>query len=152
MVVSVWEGGPSAAPDAARLRLLLACWRECAPDAEVVPADLGAVLRPDARVGLAELMVRDLADWDGAVAELEADELVDLVRFFAVAEAQLPGCEAGKRSPAIACARALRARGAYPSALTPWLRRHSNNRFLPYGSLLDLTKPVPARPSSEPSA
>lgn len=141
MVVGVWEGGPAAPPDAERLRRLVACWRECAPDDGAAPIDLAVALPAGERAELPALMARELADWSGAVAELAVDELTDLVRLFALAEAQLPGCEAGKRSPAIACARELRARGAYPAGLTPWLRKHSGNRFLPYGSLLDLSRP-----------
>ncbi len=134
-----------------RLRRLVACWRECAPDGDAAPIDLAAALPAGERDELPALMARELADWADAVAGLDVDALVDLVRLFALAEAQLPGCEAGKRSPAIACARELRTRGAYPAGLTPWLRRHSGNRFLPYGSLLDLTRPnASAGPGPEP--
>ena len=119
----------------------MVCWRECAPDGDAVPIDLATALPAGERAELPALMARELADWADAVAGLDVSELVDLVRLFALAEAQLPGCEAGKRSPAIACARELRTRGAYPAGLTPWLRKHSGNRFLPYGSLLDLSRP-----------
>ena len=57
------------------------------------------------------------------------------LRVLTLAEMQLPGCEAGARSPVIALAGILRARGDYPPSLTPWIRSVSTNRFLPYGSL-----------------
>ena len=63
--------------------------------------------------------------------------LIALIRFFTLAEQELPGWEAGSKSPAIACARELRLRGRYPADLTAWIRDHTDNRFLPYGSLLD---------------
>ncbi len=154
MVVGLWEAGPAALPDAAQLRRLVGLWRECAPAEGDLPTDLVAALPAAALAGLPELMRRELDDWAGAVVALDVDELADLVRFFAVVEAQVSGCEVGKRSPAIACARELRARGAYPASLTPWLRKHSSNRFLPYGSLLDVNRsaavPAAGNPASEP--
>jgi hypothetical protein len=37
----------------------------------------------------------------------------------------------------IPLARLLKSRGDYPEDLTAWIRAHTGNRFLPYGSLLD---------------
>lgn len=63
--------------------------------------------------------------------------LVAWLRALTLAEMQVPGCEAGARSPVVALARLLRTRGAYPPSLTAWIRAVSTNRFLPYGSLKD---------------
>jgi hypothetical protein len=37
----------------------------------------------------------------------------------------------------IAIVRELRHRGSYPKELTAWIKAHTTNRFLPYGSLAD---------------
>lgn len=84
--------------------------------------------------------VREVMHAEGAAhAKLFADRdsatLRAWLRVLTLAEMQLPGCEAGARSPVIALAGILRARGDYPSSLTPWIRSVSTNRFLPYGSL-----------------
>lgn len=76
------------------------------------------------------------ADWQAAAATLDSKALLALIRFFTLAE-QLPGWESGARSPVIPLARALKARGDYPDDLTAWIKAHTDNRFLPYGSLLD---------------
>lgn len=86
---------------------------------------------------LAGWMQADAAVWPPVLGALSTETLITLVRFFTLAEQELPGWQAGRKSPAIACARELRQRSAYPAPLTAWIRQHSDNRFLPYGSLLD---------------
>lgn len=86
---------------------------------------------------LSGLMRCEPALWPPLLVALDAEALIALIRFFTLAEHELPGWEAGRKSPAIACARALRQRGSYPHSLTAWIRQHSDNRFLPYGSVLD---------------
>lgn len=75
-------------------------------------------------------------DWKAAAAELDAAALVALVRLFTLAE-RLPGWEAGAKSPVIPLAAELKRRGDYPSDLTGWIKANTDNRFLPYGSLMD---------------
>jgi hypothetical protein len=87
---------------------------------------------------LAALMRHEPAAWHMAIKDRPSDDLVRLVRFFTVAEMRLRGWEAGARSPVIPIARELRRRGEYPHELTAWIREVSDNRFLPYGSLMDL--------------
>ena len=86
---------------------------------------------------LAPLMALDADQWDAAARNEDGQELVAWIRFFTLAEARLPGFEAGAKSPVIPLARVLRQRGEYPPDLTAWIRAHSDNRFLPHGSLLD---------------
>lgn len=86
---------------------------------------------------LAPVMSLDADQWDAVARDEDPLELVAWIRFFTLAEARLPGFEAGAKSPVIPLARALRQRGAYPADLTAWIRAHSDNRFLPHGSLLD---------------
>lgn len=86
---------------------------------------------------LAPVMSLDAEQWEAAARKQDIPELVAWIRFFTLAEARLPGFEAGAKSPVIPLARVLRERGAYPEGLTAWIKAHSDNRFLPHGSLLD---------------
>ncbi len=75
-------------------------------------------------------------DWRQAGEGLSSAELTALVRFFTLAE-RLPGWESGPKSPVIVLAAVLKARGDYPPELTAWIKENTDNRFLPYGSLMD---------------
>ena len=85
----------------------------------------------------APLMKKPKAEWQLVLGGRSSDELVDLLRFFTLAESEFAGWEAGDASPVIPIAAELRRRGDYPDALTPWIKANSRNRFLPWGSLLD---------------
>ncbi len=76
------------------------------------------------------------SDWVAVAETLEDADLEKLIRLFTVAE-RLPGWEAGAKSPVIPLARQLKKRGRYPEALTAWIKSQTDNRFLPYGSLMD---------------
>lgn len=78
----------------------------------------------------------DRCDWAGMAARLESGQLVALIRLFTRAE-RLPGWQAGAQSPVIPMAAELKRRGDYPAELTRWIRSNTDNRFLPYGSLMD---------------
>ena len=86
---------------------------------------------------LRELMAANLDQWQTLIDATPSPTLTKWLRVVVLAEVHLPGCERGAKSPAIPMARTLRTRNAYPKELTPWIRSVSNNRFLPYGSLLD---------------
>ena len=86
---------------------------------------------------LRELMAANLDQWQALIDATNSTTLAKWLRVVVLAEARLPGCERGAKSPAILMARTLRTRNAYPKELTPWIRSVSDNRFLPYGSLLD---------------
>ena len=76
-------------------------------------------------------------DWQSASRTLRDDRAITLIRFYTLAEGRFPAWKAGANSPVIVLARAMRARGAWPPGLTHWIREHTENRFLPYGSLMD---------------
>lgn len=96
---------------------------------------LEKLIDPVESQALAGLMQVDHAIWHEAAGELESEQIVHLVRFFAVAE-NLPGWEAGAKSPVIALAKVLRERGErLDKDLLLWLREVNHNRFLPYGPL-----------------
>ena len=115
-------------------------------DADVLEELLHAAGALDAeRFGLTALRIAALSgvarhdartDWTAAVADLDSPDVIALIRLFTLAEG-LPGWESGARSPVIPLVRALKARGDYPDDLTAWIKAHTGNRFLPYGSLLD---------------
>lgn len=84
---------------------------------------------------LAGLMKLDHALWRAAAEPLPDADLLHLIRFFAVAE-NLPGWEAGAKSPVIPLAKLLRERGVrLDKSLLQWLRQVNDNRYLPYGPL-----------------
>jgi hypothetical protein len=92
-------------------------------------------LDSDERQRLSGLMSIDRNQWLLAAQELSDEEVLHLIRFFAVAE-NLPGWEAGERSPVIPLAKTLRKRGQrLEKELLLWLRKVNENRFLPYGPL-----------------
>ena len=74
--------------------------------------------------------------WQAAERLADAD-LIALVRFYTLAEGRFPDWKAGAKSPVIALHRILRRRDAWPADLTAWIKAHSDNRFLPHGSLID---------------
>ncbi|MEQ8857018.1 MAG: hypothetical protein RIC56_00085 [Pseudomonadales bacterium] len=76
-------------------------------------------------------------DWAAAGEPLSDADIVALIRLFTRAEKVLAGWESGDASPVIALARELKRRGRYPAELTAWIRANSDNRFLPYGNLMD---------------
>ena len=72
-----------------------------------------------------------------AAEGLADEDLVRLVQLYTLAENRFADWKAGAKSPVIALCRILRGRGAWPAELTAWIKAHSDNRFLPYGSLMD---------------
>jgi len=76
-------------------------------------------------------------DWRTAAENLSSEQLVALTRFYTLAEGRFPAWKAGSNSPVIVLAKVLRARDAWPAGLTAWIKAHTDNRFLPYGSLMD---------------
>ena len=90
------------------------------------------------RIGALAAVARhdDKVDWKAAATGLESAQLIALIRLYTLAE-RLPGWEAGARSPVIPLAAELKKRGDYPDDLTAWIKANTDNRFLPYGSLMD---------------
>jgi hypothetical protein len=97
--------------------------------------ELDQLINGDESQVLAGLMQIEHSAWLEAAETRLEDDLVHLIRFFAVAE-NLPGWEAGSKSPVIPLARELRNRGyRLEKSLLQWLREVSDNRYLPYGPL-----------------
>ncbi|MDG2046651.1 MAG: hypothetical protein P8J79_05480 [Halioglobus sp.] len=98
-------------------------------------SQLEQLLSPNNKQRLAGLMRVDSPRWQAAAESLKDDDLLHLIRFFAVAE-NLPGWEAGATSPVIPLAKILRQRGVrLDKSMLQWLREVNANRYLPYGPL-----------------
>jgi hypothetical protein len=98
-------------------------------------SELEHLLSDEDKQRLAGLMKLGKDTWCAATEPLSNDELIHLIRFFAVAE-NLPGWEAGPDSPVIPLAKTLRKRGLrLDKTLLQWLRDVNENRYLPYGPL-----------------
>ena len=96
---------------------------------------LEQLLNANDKQRLAGLMKIDPLIWQTAAEPLLENDLLHLIRFFAVAE-NLPGWEAGATSPVIPLAKILRQRGVrLDKSLLQWLREVNDNRYLPYGPL-----------------
>lgn len=126
--VGSWDPQAIQLPQLAQLKALSARWSET--------HDLSGLHATEVDLGkrwtnLSSSIWRDLA------IQLADAELLGLVQLFVMAEESLAGWEFGKKSPVILFAQELRKRKAWPKALTTWIRSHSRNRFLPYGSLSD---------------
>ncbi|WP_066962315.1 hypothetical protein [Microbulbifer sp. Q7] len=76
------------------------------------------------------------AQWLAEAAHWNEAQLWALIRFFTLAEMQLPEWRGGAESPVIPLAKSLRQRKApLQREQLLWIREHSDNRYLPYGPL-----------------
>ena len=98
-------------------------------------ADISALLEASQISQGAVLMTLDSSSWD-CVNDWDDQQLEALIRFFTLAEMQLPGWQGGSKSPVIALVRILKERDAFPQALRRWIKANTDNRYLPYGSAL----------------
>lgn len=117
---------------------------------EVSDTDLGRLLAGAGRLdsddfGFTAPDIAELAavsrhpdvDWEARSAGLSDSDAIGLIRLFTLAEGAFPSWQAGAKSPVVPLAATLKRRGAYPDDLTRWIKANTENRFLPYGSLLD---------------
>ena len=124
MTTGVWE--PKKSADFSRENLVNLA---AAVDGETVALSVAAATANSV------LMQQEAEAW--LVAEAFDDELlISLVHFFTLAEMQIPGWTAGKRSPVIALVKILKTRGVFDSELRRWIKTHTDNRYLPNGAVL----------------
>jgi hypothetical protein len=84
-----------------------------------------------------QMMKLDAHSWHEPLHNLDDDTLLHLVRFFTVAEQQLPQWHGGDQSPVIWISRTLKKRGHPLSRdMVLWIKGNSDNRFLPNGPIL----------------
>ena len=75
--------------------------------------------------------------WRDFAQEQSSAEITNWIRALTRAEMTLTGVELGARAPVIALVRLRKQLDEYPDDLTEWVKENTDNRFLPYGSLLD---------------
>ena len=98
-------------------------------------ADLGSRLTAAEISEGAVLMTINRSNWD-FLRDRDTDCLTSLIRFFTLAETQLPGWQAGNKSPVIPLVAMLKERNEFPAELRKWIKSNTDNRYLPYGSVL----------------
>ena len=76
-------------------------------------------------------------DWRTHAPQLEDATLIGLIRLFTLGEMQFASWAAGDKSPVVPLVKELKRRGTYPAELTQWIKAHTDNKFLPHGSLMD---------------
>lgn len=74
--------------------------------------------------------------WEIAVGDMTSDELKTLCKFFTLAEQNWNDWFAGDKNPVIWICKILKTRNEFPDKeLTSWIKKHTENRYLPYGNL-----------------
>ena len=135
MSVGVWEPGKAVTVDLQLLQYFLEVMGDEDSLGDDNALELSKRLTPEEISRYKGVMKLPEETW--AVAESLTDRQVeDLARFFTLAEVQFAGWDAGKRSPVIPLVRILKKRGSFRSELRRWIKSHTDNRYLPYGSAL----------------
>ena len=92
---------------------------------------------------LSELEVRRFAPlvtheaWCNRAEALTDAAIVALIRVLTIGERDYSSWLAGDKSAVIVLVRALKSRGAFTPELSRWIKAHTDNKFLPHGSLMD---------------
>jgi len=97
--------------------------------------ELVSILEDDFIRSHSHMMKLDKTSWLHAV-DLDSTEIETLIRFFTLAEMQLPGWDGGDRNPVIYLARILKDRGEFTPELKKWVKANTDNRYLPNGAVL----------------
>lgn len=110
---------------------LLACFIAAT---KKLPCELNTILRKE-QLQQSQIIEASASAWQIAINEFSNKELVLLIQFFTVVEAQLPAWTAGAKSPAILINRELRRRGEkLNKEILLWIKNNTDNRFIPNGS------------------
>ena len=89
------------------------------------------------QASLRPIMLLDAEQWRLFVSK-DTDESIEAwIKVLTLIERDLNGFEAGSRSPVLTLIKVLKSRNALPDDLFAWIKSHTRNRFLPYGSLAD---------------
>ena len=83
----------------------------------------------------ADLMQQAQESFD-IVNSFPDDVIIDLIKFFTLAEMTYSGWKAGKKSPVIYLVKILKGRAVFCDELRKWIKNNSDNRYLPHGSVL----------------
>lgn len=85
---------------------------------------------------LTPIMKQERSFWHTVASNLSNDDIINLIRFFTLAEEQHSQLFAGDSSPVIGLNQSLKQRKTPLSKeLLQWIKNNSSNKFLPNGSL-----------------
>lgn len=128
MTVESWD--PSATSLTSRHRVILNhAASQLESETLQLTEDEQALLRPT--------MVVEAGVWLTFVAEESNASVEAWIKVLTLVERDFNGFEAGNRSPVLTLINVLKSRDALPDDLFTWIKSHTQNRFLPYGSLAD---------------
>lgn len=128
MTVESWD--PSATSLTSRHRVILNhAALQLESETLQLTDDEQALLRPT--------MVVEAEAWLTFVAEESNASVEAWIKVLTLVERDFNGFEAGNRSPVLTLINVLKSRDALPDDLFTWIKTHTQNRFLPYGSLAD---------------
>lgn len=97
----------------------------------------GLCLTDTDQTELRSVLLLGSSSWEKFVDTTDVETIVAWIKVLTICEQEYSGFDCGAKSPVIPLVRVLKRRKAYPNDLTSWIKGHSSNRFLPYGSLLD---------------
>jgi hypothetical protein len=127
--VGSWDPAKHVTVDASAVSRL------CLADDEIEAPNLG--FTPEEIARYAPLMRLPPERWSEVAQTLSVTQIESLIRVLTVGEMKLPGWEAKAKSPVIPLVTELKRRNAHRKELNAWIKAHTTNRFLPYGSLMD---------------
>lgn len=130
-MINEWQ--PTAAIDISALKSLAPFGQ----DALQQPVKLNKTVPPALQQQAQAWLMLSEKDWQAALQTLDSDELFPLAAFFTLAENQLSGWQCGDSNPAIWVFRYLRKHKQAPAKEEiRKLKQLTDNRFIPYGSVL----------------
>lgn len=143
MSVGAWEPENQASNDQSRTEIDRALLRriidalsntEGQSESEVAALDLTSL---DPEIQAANWLAGVPApQWLEEASHWDDTQVWALIRFFTLAEMQLPEWQGGAESPVIPLAKSLRQRKSpLQREQLLWIRQHTDNRYLPYGPL-----------------
>ena len=86
---------------------------------------------------LRPVLQKERKTWESFVENESADTIVGWIKSLTLLERDVSGFEFGDRSPVITLYRILNQREQLPADLLAWIKNHTTNRFLPFGSVFD---------------
>lgn len=129
MTVDVWEPSKPAAVNREKLDQYLQVLANLSLDA--IADELPETMQKSDGT----LMKLQPEQWQAAV-ELDDEALILLIRFFTLAEMQLPNWDGGQTSPVIYFVKILKDRGSFDVELKRWIKANTDNRYLPNGAVI----------------
>ncbi len=130
-MINEWQ--PTAAIDINVLKSLIPFGQ----DALQQPVALNKIVPKDLQQQAQSWILLPEKDWQSTMQVLTPEELFAIAAFFTLAENQLSGWQCGDSNPAIWIFRWLRSQQLSPSKeQIRQLKQLTDNRFIPYGSVL----------------